>query len=81
MSKQSALSFVTSLSGQASACQDTASFYENQDKNTKFEVEKLNTFREHVSQLKEEVNRLCFMMSEIREVLETSSNTANRFLA
>lgn len=39
--------------------------------------ETLYSFRYHVSQLKEEVNRLSFMMSEIRNVLESSSSTKN----
>ena len=39
-----------------------------------FEIENLHIFSDHIAQLKEEVNRLSFMMSEIRTVLVTSSS-------
>ncbi|MDE0518402.1 MAG: hypothetical protein OXH36_02430 [Bdellovibrionales bacterium] len=42
------------------------------------EVEKLHGFRDCVFQLKKEVQYLSFMMSEIQDVLETSSG-ARRF--
>lgn len=44
------------------------------------EMEHLNIFRGNIQHLKEEVNRLSFMISEIRSVLESSS-TESRFLA
>ena len=44
------------------------------------EREYLNIFRRNIQHLTEEVNRLSFMISEIRSVLESSS-TENRFLA
>ena len=37
--------------------------------------ESLHTFHNYIFQLTEEVNRLSFMMSEIRSVLESSSST------
>ncbi|MDE0119632.1 MAG: hypothetical protein OXM55_06475 [Bdellovibrionales bacterium] len=43
------------------------------------EVEKLRGFRDSIFQLKKEVHHLSFMISEIRDVLETSSG-ARRFL-
>lgn len=44
------------------------------------EREPLNIFHKNIQHLKEEVNRLSFMISEIRSVLESSS-TESRFLA
>ena len=44
------------------------------------ERESLNIFRKNIQHLKEEVNRLSFMISEIRSVLESSS-AESRFLA
>lgn len=44
------------------------------------EREPLTIFRENIQHLREEVNRLSFMISEIRSVLESSS-TESRFLA
>ena len=44
------------------------------------EREHLDIFRKNIRHLKEEVNRLSFMISEIRSVLESSS-TESRFLA
>ena len=35
--------------------------------------QKFNNFRDNVLQLKEEVNRLSFMMAEIQEVLQSSA--------
>ena len=73
MSKKSALSFAVSLSKQS----DVSAF--DSDNNYATE-ESLNTFHNYMFQLKEEVNRLSFMMSEIRSVVESSSST-RRFLA
>ena len=47
---------------------------------TASETENLRAFLNSVSQLKKEVDRLSFMMSEIRQVLETTSSV-NRHLA
>ena len=49
-------------------------------KNILSETENLRAFLNNVSQLKKEVDRLSFMMSEIRQVLETTSSV-NRHLA
>ena len=73
MSKKSALSFAVSLSKPS----DVSAF--DSDNNYATE-ESLNTFHNYMFQLKEEVNRLSFMMSEIRSVVESSSST-RRFLA
>ena len=64
MNKKAILSFP--ISGQSYLYSDTASHGDQAE-------EELYIFRNHVSRLKEEVNRLSFMMSEIRNVLENSS--------
>lgn len=69
MSKKAVLPFPMSMSGQAGVCENILF---HSDKKAE---ESLHVFRDRVFQLKEEVNRLSFMMSEIRSVLETSSST------
>ncbi len=69
MNKKAILSFP--ISGPAYLYSDTAS-HGDQTK------EELYIFRNHISRLKEEVNRLSFMMSEIRNVLESSSSSPDR---
>lgn len=61
--------------------QEDFSLYEGiSEKSFISEKENLHDFLNSVSQLKKEVERLSFMMSEIRQVLETSSSV-NRQLA
>ena len=66
MNKKAILPFP--VSGQTDVCENI-SFHSD-----KVEEDNLHSFRNRVFQLKEEVNRLSFMMSEIRSVLETSSS-------
>ena len=72
MSKKTALSLAVSLSDLSEASISDKDNYSTEDS--------LHTFHNYMFQLKEEVNRLSFMMSEIRSVLESSSST-KRFLA
>ena len=72
MSKKSSIvSFSTPLPGKQSACEDITTY--SVPETTDSEVEYLNHFRDNVFQLKEEVNCLCFMMSEIRECFKKFS--------
>ncbi len=74
MGKKSFLAF----SDDSGAC-PKVSLYEHSA--TDPSEEKLNNFRSNVLQLKEEVNRLSFMMAEIREVLQSSTGKAGSFSA
>ena len=67
MNKKAILSFP--MSGQAYSYPDTA-LPGDQTK------EELHVFRNHVFRLTEEVNRLSFMMSEIRNVLKSSPSSS-----
>ena len=74
MSRKTVLSLAVSIKGHQEVLpqgEQREEFYS--------EVEKLRIFRDCMFQLKEEVNRLSFMMSEIQDVLETSAGT-KRFL-
>ena len=72
MSKQTVLSLAVPIEGHQGGVS------QGDHKKVCSEVENLHTFRDCVFKLKEEVNRLSFMMSEIHDVLETSSG-AGRF--
>lgn len=75
MSKKTTLSVAVSLSEQSEIN------VSGRDKNIySTEEEHLHTFHSYMFQLREEVNHLSFMMSEIRSVLESPSSK-RRFLA
>ena len=79
MSKKTTVSFVRPVSNQSNTCEDLS--FHNQKAEAEYsEEENLYILRDRMLQLREEVNHLSFMMSEIRNVLESSSFT-NRFSA
>jgi len=79
MSKKTAVSLVRPVSNQSNTCEDL-SFHNRKAEAECSDVENLYILRDRMFQLREEVNRLSFMMSEIRNVLESSSFT-DRFFA
>ena len=71
MSKKSSLSLAIAETGSGD--------FSGSGKTHHLTDDSLYTFHNYMSQLKEEVNRLNFMMSEIRSVLESSSSTRRFF--
>ena len=74
MSRKTVLSLAAPIEGHQTALPQS-----EQRKELYSDVEKLHIFHDGMFQLKKEVNRLSFMMSEIQDVLETSTRT-KRFL-